>query len=74
MHIARFLLLIFLAFPLGLHLLGMEWADLGTLNGCYSVNRVLNERNVWLLLGWAGVLAAMAGGGVRYLIKEMGGR
>jgi len=68
------LLLIFLAFPLGLHLLGMEWADLGTLNGCYSVNRVLNERNVWLLLGWAGVLAAMAGGGVRYLIKEMGGR
>ncbi len=64
------LLLLIVAFPLGLHLLGMEWVDYASLNGWYSVNRVLNGGNAWAVLAGMGVLAGLTVGSVQYLVKN----
>ena len=60
-------LLFILAFPACLHLLGISAADDCSLNALFSVNMLLNQKEVWLAVMGGSIAAVLAAGSVSYL-------
>ena len=61
-----------LALPLGLHILGIRLADYISLNMCYSVNQMLNQRTPGLLILGICMLLRLLEGAALYLAETMG--